>query len=231
VVQRVGAALVAAGLLVLAGVAGWVVVGDWWADRSAAGTVAGLERGWAAGAPSRPGAGDGLGDGVGGGVGGGLGGGGRFGPARVPPDRVPPAPGSAFAVLRVPRFGSGWARPVIEGTGSQELRRGVGHYPGTALPGADGNFSIAGHRTTWGHPFGDIDRLQVGDEVVVETATAWFSYRVTGHEIVRPEDGATLAAGRGATITLTACHPEWSARLRWVVHGTLVSGRSRTAGT
>ena len=76
----------------------------------------------------------------------------------------------AFAVVRIPRFGADYARPVIEGTGRPVLALGVGHYVGTAGPGQVGNFAVAGHRTTYGRPFHDIDQLEDGDPVVVETA-------------------------------------------------------------
>ena len=66
----------------------------------------------------------------------------------------------AFAIVRIPRFGADYARPVIEGTGRDVLALGVGHYVGTAGPGEVGNFALAGHRTTYGRPFHDIDRLR-----------------------------------------------------------------------
>ncbi len=58
----------------------------------------------------------------------------------------------AFAVIRIPRFGADFARPVIEGVGRPVLALGVGHYEGSASPGAVGNFAVAGHRTTYGRP-------------------------------------------------------------------------------
>jgi sortase A len=149
------------------------------------------------------------------------------GPRSIPK----PAPGQPFAVLRVPRFGSHWQMPVREGTGRDVLREGVGHYVGTALPGAVGNLALAGHRTTWGQPFHDIERLRTGDEVRVQTRWARFTYRVTGHQIVRPSQrdvldpvpGQPRATPDQAVLTLTTCHPEYSARQRWVVRAVLVS--------
>jgi sortase A len=137
---------------------------------------------------------------------------------------------SAFAVLRVPRFGADYARPIIQGTGTDVLELGVGHYTGTAMPGKVGNFAIAGHRTTYGRPFHTIDTLRPGDRIIVETKPTVYVYEVTGHEIVRPwqtevidpvpdQPGATPTT---AMITLTSCHPKYSAQFRYIAHGRLV---------
>ena len=91
-------------------------------------------------------------------------------------------------MVRIPRFGADYARPVIEGTDRPVLALGVGHYVGTAGPGQVGNFAVAGHRTTYGRPFHDVDRLVDGDRVVVETAGDVYVYEVTSREIVRPSD-------------------------------------------
>lgn len=136
----------------------------------------------------------------------------------------------AFAVVRIPRFGADYARPVLEGTARPVLALGVGHYVGTAGPGEVGNFALAGHRTTYGRPFHDVDRLEVGDRVVVETAAEVHVYEVTSHEVVRPGDveviapvpGEPGAAATEALITMTSCHPKYSATERFVVHGRLV---------
>jgi sortase A len=141
-----------------------------------------------------------------------------------------PIPGQAFAIMTVPRFGPAWQMPISEGTGAAVLRGGLGHYPSTALPGAVGNFAVAGHRTTWGHPFREIQRLRTGDVVRVQTRLARFTYRITGHQIVRPSATEVLDPVPGqpgampaeAEMTLTTCHPEYSARQRWVVHAVLI---------
>lgn len=139
--------------------------------------------------------------------------------------------GDTFAVIRVPRFGDDWLRPVVEGTSIAELDRGVGHYAGTALPGQVGNFSVAGHRLTHGSAFTRIAELEVGDVVGVRTATTWFVYRVTSSEIVAPEDVEVIAPVPGApgvaptepAITLTSCHPLYGSSERYVVHGSLLA--------
>src|SRR4051812_45592401 len=137
------------------------------------------------------------------------------------PEVAVPA-GRTFALIRIPRFGKDYVRPVIEGIDAPVLNRGVGHYGTTAMPGQLGNFAIAGHRVTYGKPFNQIDKLVKGDKVVVETATAWYVYRVTSHVIVAPDHVQVLEPVKGqATITLTACHPKYSKRQRYVVFGAL----------
>lgn len=139
--------------------------------------------------------------------------------------------GESFAVIRVPRFGDDWLRPVVEGTSAAELDRGVGHYAGTALPGQVGNFSVAGHRLTHGSAFTRIAELEVGDVVGVRTAATWFVYRVTGSEIVEPGDVAVIApvpdapgaAPTDPVMTLTSCHPLYGSSQRYVVHASLLA--------
>ena len=145
--------------------------------------------------------------------------------------------GEAFAMLHIPRLGADYARAVVEGTGTEDLEQGPGHYPGTAMPGEQGNFAVAGHRVGRGSPFLEIDELRAGDPVVVETADSWFVYRVLGpadvvpgQQVVSPSDVSVIAptpngppdgAPTGAYLTLTTCHPEYSARERLIVHAVL----------
>ncbi|MCA0295754.1 MAG: class E sortase [Actinobacteria bacterium] len=139
--------------------------------------------------------------------------------------------GDAFAIVRIPRFGAKFARPLYEGTARDVLQRGVGHYVGTALPGEVGNFAMAGHRTTYGKPFNRIAELKKDDVILVETTSTWFVYRVSGHEIVPPSQVSVLLPvpnepdeqATDAVLTMTSCHPEFSARERYVVHATLTA--------
>ncbi len=141
----------------------------------------------------------------------------------------PTIAGDVFALIRIPRFGAGDVHPVVDGTSLADLRQGVGHYASTALPGQVGNMALAGHRTTWAKPFSRIDELRPGDAVVIETATAYVVYRVRSSEIVAPTDWAVVAPvpdqpGEKPTqawLTLTSCHPRYSARQRYVVHALL----------
>ena len=137
--------------------------------------------------------------------------------------------GDAFAIVRIPRFGEKYARPLYEGTTTDVLQRGVGRYLDTAMPGEVGNFAMAGHRTTYGKPFNKIAELKKGDVVLVETRSTWYVYRVTGHEIVAPSQVSVLLPVPNEpsvepdqeVLTMTSCHPEFSARERYVVHATL----------
>src|SRR5674476_354613 len=101
--------------------------------------------------------------------------------------------GEAFAIMRIPRFGADYARPVLQGTDHDTLTQGIGHYPGTAFPGQVGNFAMAGHRTTYGKPFSDIDLLQRGDVIVVETKSSYIVYVVDRHVIVTPDQVQVIA--------------------------------------
>jgi sortase A len=146
--------------------------------------------------------------------------------------------GEAFAIIRIPRFGAAFARPLYEGTTRDVLMRGIGHYVGTDLPGEVGNFAMAGHRTTYGKPFNQIDKLVEGDVVLVETKATYFVYRVTGHQIVPPSQASVLLpvpdepdeVATQASLTLTSCHPEFSARERYVVHAVLDAKYPRAEG-
>jgi sortase A len=149
---------------------------------------------------------------------------GRTDPAPVLPE---PAHGTTFATIAVPRWG-GEAMPVSEGTTKRDVldRKGIGHYEGTAMPGAVGNFAVAGHRTTYGKPFHRVEELRVGDPVVVRTEDTWYVYAVTSTEVVAPSDVDVIAPVPGdpgaapalAQMTMTTCHPMYSARERYVVH-------------
>ena len=146
--------------------------------------------------------------------------------------------GDAFAIVRIPRFGANSAWPLYEGTTTDVLMRGVGHYVDTDLPGDVGNFAMAGHRTTYGKPFNRIDQLAPGDVVLVETKDTSYVYRVTGHEIVPPSQMSVLlpvpdapeVQATVATLTMTSCHPEFSARERYVAFAVLDTEYPRAAG-
>lgn len=140
-----------------------------------------------------------------------------------------PTLGQAYALIRIPRFGVDYVRPTLEGTDHDILARGFGHYPTTAQPGQIGNASFAGHRTTYGRPLWDIDLLQPGDAIIIQTKQGVFLYRVTGHQIVNPTDSSVISAVPGqpgatptqAQLTFTSCHPKYSARERYIVHALL----------
>jgi sortase A len=150
----------------------------------------------------------------------------------VAPDRA--ELGDALALVRVPRFGTDYVVPVVEGVRDDDLSRGLGHYPGTALPGEIGNFAVAGHRVTHGEPFRDLPGLRAGDQVVVETAEAVHTYQMDtdGDGLtVRPEDTWVLRPvpdtepdrrPTEALITLTTCAELFHTSDRLVAFGHLV---------
>jgi sortase A len=153
---------------------------------------------------------------------------------------VPKAPpfGAGVAILHSEVLGAHWKWVVVEGVGTNDLAKGPGHYPGTALPGQVGNFVVSGHRTTHGAPFFNTDKLQPGDAVVVETATTWFVYKITSEESVSPSDvGVVLpvpnepkAVATQKLLTFTTCNPKYSASHRLIVHGVLATQELKTQG-
>lgn len=143
--------------------------------------------------------------------------------------------GHALALLRIPRLGADYRYAIVEGVGPDELRKGPGHYPGTALPGQIGNFVVSGHRTTYGAPFNRIDELRRGDDIVVDAAEARYTYQVLDKEVVDPgrTDVADPVPGHPAErptralMTMTTCHPKFSAGHRLVVQSVLVRREAR----
>ncbi|THA59229.1 class E sortase [Streptomyces sp. A1136] len=151
----------------------------------------------------------------------------------------PPAEGRAFAEMYVPRFGADWNKPVLEGTGPDTLKKGLGHYRGTARPGESGNFSVAGHRRTYGDPFKDVPELRPGDAVIVKDAETWYTYtvRAAPSRILPTETGVLDPVPRGSPfgapgryLTLTTCEPEWGHSHRLVVWAELTGTRSSAQG-
>lgn len=136
------------------------------------------------------------------------------GPA--PSDLIdPPTLGDPIGLIEIPAIGVDAA--IVEGVGRDELQKGPGHYPHSPLPGRSGNVSVAGHRTTYGAPFGDLDALEPGDEITVTTDDGAFTYVVTDQLIVEPGDVSVVEPTDDARLTLTTCHPEYSARERLIV--------------
>lgn len=151
-------------------------------------------------------------------------------PGEGPPPIVEyPEHHTTVGTMHIPRFGKDYVRNISEGVELEPVlnRLGIGHYPDTALPGDIGNFSMAGHRTTYGKPFNQIAELEDGDPLIIQTPEAWYVYRVTAEHIVYPSQVEVIAPvpnhpGEVPTersITLTACHPMFSARERYIVHG------------
>lgn len=136
-------------------------------------------------------------------------------------------PGRPIGELRIPHLDNHYV--IVAGTGSGSLRKGPGHYDGTALPGEPGTVGLAGHRTTYGAPFRHLDALDPGDPITVTMPYGTFTYKVEGTRIVKPSDVSTLKAVGRQRLALTACHPLYSAKQRIVVLARLVSATPRGA--
>lgn len=142
-------------------------------------------------------------------------------PARVV--RKEPLRGDALGKLLIPAIGV--SEYVVEGTDSENLRKGPGHYPDTPLPGQHGTSAIAGHRTTYGAPFRKLDQLEKGDRILAELPYGTFVYRIDRTQIV---DDSALWVTKGVghdQLVLTACHPLYSAAQRIVAFARLVDRR------
>jgi sortase A len=114
---------------------------------------------------------------------------------------------------------------VVAGTSASALRAGAGHYPETPLPCEDGNVGIAGHRTTYGRPFANLDLLKPGDDIILETPIGSCRYKVAKRPfIVAPTDTWVVDPTPEAMLTLTTCHPKHSAAQRLIVQAQLVPG-------
>lgn len=165
--------------------------------------------------------------------------------------------GQGIANLYIPRFGRDYAWTIVEGSRvptDSQLEKGPAHYGGTALPGQVGNFAMAGHRVGKGEPFLNLDHLRAGDAVIVETKTHWYVYRVKGansdlakpdadgipgREIVQPSDGGPIqpvpdhpgVAPTEALLTMTTCHPKFTAEHRMIVYAKLADTVPRTGAS
>ncbi len=164
-------------------------------------------------------------------------------PATVtaPPPVIPePGDGQVFAVMHIPRFGPDYAVEMAGGvTRPRTLDPiGIGHYPGTTMPGQPGNFALAAHRTTWGKPFNRIADLHVGDAIVIETEAGWYTYRFRTLEYVKPSAVEVLlpvpqvkdAPAGTAYMTMTSCSPMYSMTERIVAYSVFESFTPRIAG-
>jgi len=133
----------------------------------------------------------------------------------------------AIARLEIPKIGVNAV--VVEGTGDNSIRKGVGHQarsstPGP-LPGMGDNFSLAGDRVLYGAPFLKLNNLAEGDVIKVKTTYAEFEYSVYSKKIIEPEDTSILASPGFESITLITCDPIWSTAHRLIVQGRMTSSK------
>lgn len=138
-----------------------------------------------------------------------------------PPSGPEPPLGTLIGHLVIPKIGL--SNYVVEGVNDAQLSEGTGHYPGTAPIGGIGNVGIAGHRTTHGAPFFELNELGPGDLIyLTNLAHVTYTYRVVSQTVVAPGDVAVLDSTAVRSLTLTTCNPRYSAATRLVVHAVLV---------
>jgi sortase A len=137
-------------------------------------------------------------------------------------ESLTPVPRGALGFIKIPRLNLDMV--FIEGVDPGDLKLGPGHYPTTALPGQGGNVGIAGHRTTYLHPFWALNELKKGDLITLETRKGVYVYKVRWLKVIVPTDVAVLAPTPIPSLTLTTCNPRFSASQRLVVRAVLVSG-------
>ncbi|WP_026820932.1 class E sortase [Arthrobacter castelli] len=179
-------------------------------------------------------------------------GGSRGGPARSqaepegllsdsgpPPVTEAAGPQEPFGIMYVPRFGEDYMRPLISGVGPQVLDKlGLGHYPETAMPGAVGNFAIAGHRQTHGKVLDEIHTLVPGDKLYVQTAAGYYTYVFRNKQIVLPHRSDVLlpvptrpgAESQERIMTMTSCNPRFGDEERIIAYSVFESWRPLAAG-
>ena len=160
--------------------------------------------------------------------------------AYEPPILPHPADAEKFAIMRIPRFGADYAKDIAGGTTRARTldRIGIGLYTQSKMPGEIGNLSLAGHRTTWGKPFNQLDKLKLNDAIVVETPAGWYTYRFRTLEYVKPtqvdvlDDVPQMPEQQTGEryITLTACSPLYSLAERIVAYGVFEGFQPRAEG-
>lgn len=161
--------------------------------------------------------------------------------------RTTPTPGStattdietAQALIRIPRFGSSYVVPVLQGVSERVLAKGFGHFPGTTGPGQRGNYALAAHRVTHGQPLRNMPELRPGDTVIVETRATRYTYVLDtdpNHLVIpltsswvlqtnphNPDDQGVQPSGNSRLLTLTTCSELFHTTNRMIVFGHLVT--------
>ncbi|WP_375386480.1 class E sortase [uncultured Microbacterium sp.] len=162
-------------------------------------------------------------------------------PATADPVVLPqPEDAQVFGTMLIPRFGADYNVSIAGGVTREGTLDpiGIGHYPGTKMPGEVGNFALAAHRTTWGKPFNRIADLHVGDAIVIETPDGWYTYRFRTLEYVTPDavevllpvPQATTAPAGERFMTMTSCSPMYAMSERIVGYSVFESFTPRSSG-
>jgi sortase A len=157
----------------------------------------------------------------------------------VPAVATAPGHGETIGIMYVPRFGQNYARPIVEGTTSDVLDTlGLGHYGSTAMPGAVGNFAVAGHRQTHGAVLDNIHTLVPGDKIYVQTKDGYYVYVFRNNRIVMPSDADVLlpvpskpgARPTERILTMTSCNPRFGSEERIIAYSLLDHWQPASAG-
>jgi sortase A len=133
---------------------------------------------------------------------------------------APPIPHAVLGKIEIQHVGI--SAMIAEGVDHGTLKRAVGHIPGTALPGEDGNIVLAAHRDTFFRP---LRNIQKGDEIALTTLRGAYRYRVESIQIVGPDDVGVLSPTKQPTLTLVTCYPFYfvgSAPKRFIVRAGLI---------
>lgn len=150
-----------------------------------------------------------------------------------------PGHGETIGIMYIPRFGATYTRPIIEGTGSDVLDTlGLGHYGSTGMPGATGNFAVAGHRQTHGAVLDSIHTLVPGDKIYVQTKDGYYTYVFRNNQIVLPNRTDVLlpvptqpgATPQESILTMTSCNPRFGSQERIIAYSVLDSWQPASAG-
>jgi sortase A len=128
--------------------------------------------------------------------------------------------GTPIGKLTIPSAGV-FGDVIVQGSNKVQLEEGPGHYSSSSMPGTPGNVALAGHRTTWLHPFYNLPSVKIGDRIELTVGSKHWVYRVVQRAVVSPVDVAVLAPLHGWYITLTTCTPLYSAAHRFVLRGVL----------
>ncbi|NUP73614.1 MAG: class E sortase [Sinomonas sp.] len=136
-------------------------------------------------------------------------------PIMAEPARV----ADTIGVIYVPRFGGDWRRIIRQSVDTERVLNsvtaGVGHYTGTAMPGAAGNFAVAAHDIGYGNSFLNVSKLRLGDKIYIQTPLGWYTYTFRNFQFVQPDAVSVIDAvptvsrtpGNDRFITLTTCYP------------------------
>ena len=162
-------------------------------------------------------------------------------PTDYGPPKVAEAPGhgGTIGIMYIPRFGADYTRPIVQGTSTDVLDTlGLGHYSDTAMPGATGNFAVAGHRQTHGAVLDNIHTLVPGDRIYVQTKDGFYVYVFRNNQIVLPSATDVLlpvptqpaARPTEAYLTMTSCNPRFGSQERIIAYSLLDHWQPASAG-